>query len=112
LKVLWFTAVAALLALIALCLAWELSLAPIRSGGSWLVLKALPLLVPLRGMLHGRRYTYQWVMFLALAYAAEGSVRAWSEAYPVRPLALAELALALLLFACSGALARRLASRS
>lgn len=111
-KALWFVAVVALLALIALCLAWELALAPLRPGGSWLVLKALPLLAPLRGMLHGRRYTYQWVMFLALAYAAEGCVRAWSEAYPVRPLALAELALAFLLFACSGALVRRVGRRS
>ena len=31
-------AVATLLALIALCLAWELFLAPLRPGGSWLAL--------------------------------------------------------------------------
>ena len=35
------TAVAALLALIALCLAWELVLAPLRPGGSWLALAEL-----------------------------------------------------------------------
>jgi hypothetical protein len=34
------TAVGSLLALIALCLAWELVLAPLRPGGSWLALKA------------------------------------------------------------------------
>ena len=34
-------------ALIALCLAWELWFAPLREGGSWLALKALPLCLPL-----------------------------------------------------------------
>ena len=38
-------AVASLLALIVLCLAWELFLAPLRPGGSWLALKALLCLV-------------------------------------------------------------------
>ena len=41
-------AVASLLALILLTLAWELWLAPLRPGGSWLVLKAAILLLPLR----------------------------------------------------------------
>ena len=41
-------AVAALLALIVLCVAWELFLAPLRPGGSWLVLKVLPLLAVIR----------------------------------------------------------------
>ncbi len=104
---LWFGALGALLALIALALAWELSLAPIRAGGSWLVLKALPLLVPLRGMLHGRRRTFQWVPFLALAYVAEGAVRAWGEPAPVRPLALLQVALAIVLFLCAAFYARR-----
>jgi uncharacterized membrane protein len=94
-------AIGSLLALIALCLAWELWLAPARPGGSWLVLKALPLLAPLFGLLHGRRRTYQWTAFLALAYFAEGVVRAWAEPAPVRTLALAEVALALALFACA-----------
>jgi hypothetical protein len=34
-----------LIALLFLCLAWELWLAPLRPGGSMLALKALPLLV-------------------------------------------------------------------
>ena len=41
----WLAA-GSLLALIALCLAWELVLAPLRPGGSWLALKALPLCIP------------------------------------------------------------------
>ena len=58
-KHLQLTASTSLIALIFLCVAWELWLAPLRPGGSWLVLKALPLLAPLMGILKGRRYTYQ-----------------------------------------------------
>jgi uncharacterized membrane protein len=54
--------------LLALCVAWELWLAPLRPGGSLMALKALPLAVPLRGVLQGRRYTYQWSCMLILAY--------------------------------------------
>ena len=56
----WAAAAASLVALIFLCLAWELWLAPIRPGGSLLALKTLPLLIPLLGVLHGKRYTFQW----------------------------------------------------
>ena len=70
------TAVAALLALIALCLAWELVLAPLRPGGSWLALKALPLCIPLAGILRNRMYTYRWVSLLVWLYFTEGIVRA------------------------------------
>jgi uncharacterized membrane protein len=100
------TAVVSLLALIALGLAWELWLAPLRPGGSWVVLKVLPLLAPLFGLLHGRRRTFQWTPFLALGYVAEGAVRAWSEPGPVRLLAGAEIALAFALF-CACVLAAR-----
>jgi uncharacterized membrane protein len=102
-------AVASLLALTALCLAWELWLAPLRPGGSWLSLKALPLLAPLRGLLHGRRYTFQWTSFVALPYFTEGVVRAWAEAPPVRTLAAAEIALSVALFWCAVLGARALA---
>lgn len=86
-------------ALILLCLAWELWLAPLRPGGSWLALKALPLLAPLFGVLHGRRYTYQWSSMLVLAYFAEGVVRAATEPGSSRLLAATEIALALVFFA-------------
>jgi uncharacterized membrane protein len=102
------TAVASLLALIALGLAWELRLAPLRPGGSWLVLKVLPLLAPLFGLLHGRRRTFQWTSFLALAYMAEGIVRAWSEPGLARALASTEIALACALFCACVLAARRL----
>ncbi len=92
-----------LVSLILLCVAWELWLAPLRPGGSMLVLKALPLLLPLRGILHGRRYTYQWVSLFVLFYLAEGVVRAMSDQGAGRWLAMAEAILAAMLFAgCLG----------
>jgi uncharacterized membrane protein len=104
-------AVASLLALIALCLAWEIWLAPVRPGGSWLSLKAVPLLAPLFGLLHGRRRAFLLASFLALAYFTEGVARGWSEADPVRTLAALEALLALALFACALAGARAIAAR-
>jgi len=87
-----------LIALIFLCLAWELWLAPLRPGGSLLVLKVLPLLLPLMGVLRARGYTYQWACMLILAYAAEGVVRAMTDRGLSARLALAETGLALIFF--------------
>ena len=89
---------AALVALIFLCLAWELWLAPLRAGGSSLAFKALPLLLPLFGVLRGKRYTYQWSSMLILAYFTEGVVRAWSEGGTGQALALAEIVLSFAFF--------------
>ncbi len=97
-KHLQLTASTSLLALIFLCVAWELWLAPLRPGGSWLVLKALPLLAPLMGILKGRRYTYQWAPMLVLAYFSEGIMRAWSERGLSQALALGEIALSVVFF--------------
>lgn len=71
--------IGSLLALIALCVAWELWLAPLRPGGSWLVLKALLLLLPLRGVLRGNLYTMQWSSMLILLFLAEGIVRGMTD---------------------------------
>jgi uncharacterized membrane protein len=97
-KHLQLTASTSLIALIFLCVAWELWLAPLRPGGSWLVLKALPLLAPLMGILKGRRYTYQWAPMLVLAYFSEGIMRAWSERGLSQALALGEIALSVVFF--------------
>ncbi|CAB5677420.1 Predicted membrane protein [Comamonas aquatica] len=95
-------AVGSLLGLIVLSVAWELWLAPLRPGGSWLVLKALPLCIPLAGLLKRRMYTYRWVSLVVWLYFTEGVVRAWSDTAPGRWLALVEIALCLLLFvACT-----------
>ena len=97
----WLAA-GSLLALIALCLAWELVLAPLRPGGSWLALKALPLCIPLAGILKNRMYTYRWVSLVIWLYFIEGVVRAWSDARPSSWLAMGEIVLCLVLFtACT-----------
>lgn len=92
-------ALASLFALLLLCLAWELWLAPLRPGGSWIALKALPLALPVAGLLKRRMYTYRWLSLLVWLYFTEGVVRAWSDPAPSRWLALAEIMLSLLLFA-------------
>lgn len=95
----WRGAVGTLTALIFLCVAWELWLAPLRPGGSWLVLKVLPLLAPLMGVLRGNRYTFQWSTLLIWLYAAEGATRAYTDRGMSQALAAAELVLALAYFA-------------
>lgn len=100
-------AASALLAVLILeLLAWELWLAPLRPGGSYAALKALPLILPLPGILSGRRYTYQWSCMLVLAYLAEGVVRAWSERGASQLLAVLEIALSAAFFASAVAYAR------
>jgi len=93
----WLPAISSttLIALIVLCVAWELVLAPLRPGGSWLVLKVVPLLFALRGVLHGRRYTYQWACLLACLYLCEGLTRAYTDAPPSNAVAMLEAALSL-----------------
>lgn len=97
---------AALVALILLCLAWELWLAPLRPGGSLLALKALPLAFPLAGVFTGRRYTYQWSSMLILGYFAEGVTRAWSERGASQALAALEVVLSLAFYVAAVGFAR------
>ena len=91
-------AVGSLLGLIALSLVWELLVAPLRPGGSWLALKALPLCLPLAGLLKNRMYTYRWVSMLVWLYFTEGVVRAWGDKAPGNYCAMLEIALCLILF--------------
>ena len=97
---------ALLITLVLLVVAWELVLAPLRPGGSWLVLKAVPLLAPLFGVLRGRRYTYQWSTLLIWLYFAEGMTRAISDTGLAARLAAVEAALALGYFAAAVAYLR------
>jgi len=95
-------AVGSLLGLIVLGLAWELWLAPLRPGGSWLALKVLPLLVPLAGLLKNRMYTYRWVSLMVWLYFTEGVVRAWGDPGLSAVLAGIEVLLCVTLFvACA-----------
>ncbi|MDQ7990362.1 MAG: DUF2069 domain-containing protein [Candidatus Dactylopiibacterium sp.] len=97
---------AALLALIALCLASELWLAPLRPGGSWLVLKVLPLLAALPGVLAPRRYTYQWLSLAIWLYVAWGAVNASSGTGAAVALGALEALLASALFVACALFAR------
>ena len=104
-------AVAALLGLIALGLAWELWLAP--TGNRSLALKVLPLALPLVGLLKQRLYTYRWVSLLVWPYFIEGVVRAMSDPGPSAWLAAVEVLLCVLLFvACVVHVRLRLGPRS
>lgn len=96
--VLHYLSIGSLISLIILCVAWELWLAPLRPGGSSLVFKVLPLLLPLPGILRGKRYTYQWASMLILLYMAEGAVRAMSDTGWSAALAGVEIALSAIFF--------------
>lgn len=91
-----------LVGLIILCLVWELFIAPVRPGGSYLALKVLPLLLPLRGVLKGNIYTLQWSSMLVLLYFMEGVTRAWSDPNPVSvKMACIEIVLSLIFYVCA-----------
>ncbi len=62
-------------ALIVLCILWEAILAPIKPGGSWAVIKVLPMLFALKGIWQARNYTMQWASMLVMLYFIEGVVR-------------------------------------
>ena len=94
-------AVAALLALIVLSVAWEWWLAPLRPGGSLLVLKAVPLLLAVPGVWCRRLYTLQWASMLILLYFSEGIVRGWSDHGLSARLGWLETALAVVFFVCA-----------
>ena len=87
--------------LIALCLSWELWLAP--TGRGTLALKALPLALAVPGLLNWRMYTFRWLSLVLWLYVAEGAVRATSDRGLGAPLALLEVVLSLVLFAACAA---------
>ena len=69
-------ALVGLLGLLANAMAWPLWYSPGGPYPEWMLLKTLPLLLPLRGLLHGRRRTHQWASFLTLPYIM-GSIGAF-----------------------------------
>ena len=92
-------ALAGLLGLIALGLAWELWLAPTGSGT--LAIKVVPLALCVLGLLRHRMYTFRWLSLLVWLYFMEGVVRATTEQGWSRALAVVEIGLCLLLFTSS-----------
>ncbi|WP_020652071.1 DUF2069 domain-containing protein [Massilia niastensis] len=95
-------AIASLIWLIGWLIAWEVVIAPLHPGSWLLALKALPLLLPLRGVIKRDLYTLQWSSMMILVYFAEGVVRAWADqAEPSRLMAMGEAGLVLVYFACA-----------
>ena len=92
-------ALAGLVGLIVLGLAWELWLAP--TGRGTLALKVLPLALCLVGLWRHRMYTFRWLSLLLWLYVLEGVVRATTEAGLSRALAVLEVALCLVVFTAS-----------
>ena len=66
---------------LALLTAWYSWIAPSTHFPTALVLSVMlvPLLFPLRGLLHGRKYTFAWSCFLALLYFTHGVMEAYSS---------------------------------
>lgn len=97
--------------LITLCVFWEWLIAPIRPDGSWMILKALPLMIPLPGIVASgatRRYTYQWTTLFVSLYFTEGIVRAWSDGSALaRAMAGVEVLLCTLFFVAAATYIRR-----
>jgi uncharacterized membrane protein len=87
-------AVASLLGLILLELAWHLWL-PAKPS-LWAV-KALPLCIPLPGLLKRQMYTYRWTSLLVWLYFLDGVMRAGEGLLPAL-----EIALSLILFVACG----------
>ena len=98
-------ALAALVALIANGLLWELWLAP--TGRGTLAIKVLPLVLCLVGLLRHRLYTFRWLSLLVWLYFLEGVLRGVTERGVSQLMALMELALSVLLFAACGLYVRR-----
>jgi uncharacterized membrane protein len=99
----WFHwgAIGSLVALILLCVLWETLLAPLHPGGSWVALKAAPLLIPLYGVVRRDVYTLQWSSMMILLYLVEGIVRGYSDLGSLSSsLAWGETALVCIYFAC------------
>ena len=95
-------ATGALLCLIVWCVAWEMLVAPLHPGGSWLALKAVPLLIPLRGVIQRDVYTLQWSSMVILLYFTEGVVRGYSDQAALSSaMAWGEALLVLIYFLCS-----------
>ncbi len=102
-------AVASVSALIVLCVAWELWLAP--TGRGTLALKVLPLLIAPIGLWRYRMYTYRWVALFIWLYVLEGLVRSTSEGGLGQWLAVGEVVLSVVAFtACTAQIRQRLAA--
>ncbi len=88
---------AAIVDLIVLCVAWEWLIAPLRPGGSWLILKVVPLIIMLPGVWRANVYTMQWSSMAILIYTTEALTRITESGWNVW-MAILELILSVTVF--------------
>jgi uncharacterized membrane protein len=67
------------IALIVLSILWEGWLAPTQPAGLWLMIKTLPLLIPLFGMLHHKRIHFSIAGLIVMPYFTEAVMIGWGE---------------------------------
>lgn len=91
---------AAWLGLVGLTLLWDWLLAPLGTGRVLLLVKLVPLMLPLRGILNGRVYTFQYCSMLVLAYFCESVMRWFDLSAASRVLAAGETLLSAAFFVC------------
>lgn len=95
------------LVLLLTILLWEGWLAPAPNAppGIWIILKCVPLLFPLRGLLRGRKRTYLLTALLLMVYFIDGVVLTylhWNTGFAFNqplPYAIAEWVMATACFA-------------
>ncbi len=92
--------------LLTLMVVWHAWLHPPHHFPTALVLTALPLLLPLRGLLHGRTHSHLWACLLMMLYLMHGVVEALTNP-PQRLLAIVEITLSLTVFIAAALYIRR-----
>lgn len=106
-RIAYWVALGGYFGLLALLVAWLGWISPPRALpiSVALFLMTVPLLFPIRGLLHGRPYTFAWSSFLSLIYFIHGVVEAYSSPED-RYLALLEILLSLAFYSGSMLYAR------
>lgn len=87
--------------MLALLSSWIIYFDPPTNGtiSMALIVILTPLLIALRGLLNGKRYTFAWSSMLILFYFMHGVVEAWAnESKLIQTLALIEVALTVIFF--------------
>lgn len=79
-----FISLGSYLGLITLCMLWAITLGelPRNQISITLLLLVLPLIIPLRGILHARHKSLVWGMLVALVPILHGGVTLWAENWP------------------------------
>ncbi len=97
----YFMTLTAYFGLLILLASWIIFFDPPENSTTSLALLFIltPLILALRGLLNGKRYTYAWSSMLILFYFLHGVVEAWANINPlIQTLALFEVGLTVIFF--------------